>query len=122
MIVYIVTIITLFLCIIVYKKYNEIMSYEMECAFSILVLCFVIAFVAEITLILVKPINYRDFKIEYDTVKQITTSFEDIRDTNYTMKLIEINQKINLHRAYIDSKWIGIFFNKKIAELELLEK
>ena len=76
----------------------------------------------EFAMLIIKPIKYKNFKIEYDVVKETITSSEDIRDTNYTQKLIEINTTIKTNREYKDSIWCGIFFNKKIADLELLQK
>ena len=81
-----------------------------------------VSLIIEISILIFKPIDYKNFKIEYDVVKETITNSEDIRDTNYTQKLIEINTEISKHKEYIDSCWIGIFFNKNIAQLELLEK
>ena len=87
-----------------------------------LIIIMIISLIIEFTMLISKPIEYKNFKIEYDVVKETITSSEDIRDTNYTQKLIEINTKIKTNREYKDSIWCGIFFNKKIADLELLQK
>lgn len=87
-----------------------------------LIMIMSISLIIEFTMLISKPIVYKNFKIEYDVVKETITSSEDIRDTNYTQKLIEINTKIKTNREYKDSIWCGIFFNKKIADLELLQK
>ena len=87
-----------------------------------LIIIMIISLTIEFTMLISKPIEYKNFKIEYDVVKETITSPEDIRDTNYTQKLIEINTKIKTNREYKDSMWCGIFFNKKIADLELLQK
>ena len=87
-----------------------------------LIIIMIISLTIEFTMLISKPIEYKNFKIEYDVVKETITSPEDIRDTNYTKKLIEINTKIKTNREYKDSMWCGIFFNKKIADLELLQK
>lgn len=87
-----------------------------------LIIIMIISLIIEFTMLISKPIEYKNFKIEYDVVKETITSSEDIRDTNYTQKLIEINTKIKTNREYKDSIWRGIFFNKKIADLELLQK
>lgn len=76
----------------------------------------------EIIIIIIKPIAYKDFKIQYETITEIQTSKNDIRDAEYTKNLIEINNKIKTNREYINSKWVGIFYNKKIAEMEILNK
>ena len=87
-----------------------------------LIIIMIISLTIEFKILICKPIEYKNFKIEYDVVKETITSSEDIRDTNYTQKLIEINTKIKTNREYKDNIWCGIFFNKKIAELELLQK
>ena len=87
-----------------------------------LVIVSVISLIIMIFSLIFKPVEYKNFKIEYDTIKQMETCSEDIRDTNYTLKIIELNTEINRNRAYLDSEWIGIFMNKKIADLELLKK
>ena len=87
-----------------------------------LIIIMIMSLIIEFTMLISKPIEYKNFKIEYDVVKETITSSEDIRDTNYTQKLIEINTKIKTNREYKDSIWCGIFFNKKIADLELLQK
>lgn len=76
----------------------------------------------EIIIIISKPIDYKDFKIQYETITEMQTSKNDIRDAEYTKNLIEINNKIKTNREYINSKWVGIFYNKKIAEMEILNK
>lgn len=80
------------------------------------------ALLAEILNIIVKPINYKNFKIQYETITEMPTSKNDIRDAEYTKNLIEINKTIKTNREYINSKWVGIFYNKKIAEMEILNK
>lgn len=80
------------------------------------------ALLGEILNIIVKPINYKNFKIQYETITEMPTSKNDIRDAEYTKNLIEINKKIKTNREYINSKWVGIFYNKKIAEMEILNK
>lgn len=87
-----------------------------------LIIIMIISLIIEFTMLISKPIEYKNFKIEYDVVKESITSSEDIRDTNYTQKLIEINTKIKANKEYKNDLWIGIFFNKKIADLELLQK
>lgn len=87
-----------------------------------LIIIMIISLTIEFAMLINKPIEYKNFKIEYDVVKETITSSEDIRDTNYTQKLIEINTKIKTNREYKDNIWCGIFFNKKIADLELLQK
>lgn len=81
-----------------------------------------IALLIEIPTIMLKPINYKNFKIQYETVTEMQTSKNDIRDAEYTKNLIEINNEIKTNREYINSKWVGIFYNKKIAEMEILNK
>lgn len=76
----------------------------------------------EIIIIISKPIDYKDFKIQYETITEMQTSKNDIRDAEYTKNLIEINNEIKTNREYINSKWVGIFYNKKIAEMEILNK
>lgn len=89
-----------------------------------ILLCIIctIGTIVSATLLIIKPISYKNFKIRYDTLKDTITSSDDVRDATFTKDLIEVNTEINKCRAYIDSKWIGIFFNKEMCELELLGK
>jgi hypothetical protein len=82
----------------------------------------VIAITIDLSLLAVKPANYKYFKIKYDTIQEMQTSSEDVRDATYTQNLIEINEEIKINREYVDNIWIGIFYNKDIANLELLNK
>lgn len=75
-----------------------------------------------ILLLIVKPLIYENFIVKYETLKETITASNDIRDTNYTQKLIEINEEINTNKRFINNKWIGIFCSKKVAELELVSK
>ena len=65
-----------------------------------------------------KIIYYNNFKIEYEEIKNIETSSTDIRDTNYTLKVVNINKEIELNKKYCNNFWIGIYYNKDIANLE----
>lgn len=109
------------ICIYVFLKdtwENEIYLY-----FGIiLILIFGMALLIEIISLIQKPIDYKNFKIEYDVVAETITKPEDIRDSNYTKKIIELNTTIMKNREWMSNKIVGIFYNKKIAELELLEK
>lgn len=81
-----------------------------------------IILVLELIFLMLKPIVYEDFKAEYEVVKNTITSEDDIRDTNITQRMIDINQTITLTRNLKDNLWIGIFQPEGIAEFELLEK
>ena len=65
-----------------------------------------------------KIIYYNNFKIEYEEIKNLETSSTDIRDTNYTLKVVDINKEIELNKKYCNNFWIGIYYNKDIANLE----
>ena len=72
--------------------------------------------------ILAKPLDYRHFIVKYETLKEIKTSSIDIRDTNYTQLLIEINKTIRENKEFINDFWIGIYYNKDIANVEYINK
>ena len=99
-------------------------SFTTWCEPIAIILCTIctIDIIVSTIILIMKPISYKNFKIKYDTLKDTITSSDDIRDATFTKDLIEVNTEINKCRAYIDSKWIGIFFNKEMCELELLEK
>lgn len=82
----------------------------------------IIILILELILLALKPIDYEDFKAEYEVLKNTITNEDDIRDTNITQKMIDINQKITFTRNLKDNLWIGIFQPEGIAEFELLEK
>lgn len=67
-----------------------------------------------------KPLDYKRLKVKYDVLQQTITSKDDIRDAGYINQLIEVNNEIQSCREFKDSKWVGIYQNKKICELELL--
>lgn len=68
------------------------------------------------------PVEERDFKVEYETVKQMQTSPTDLRDATYTEKLLKVNQKINEAREYCNDPFWGCINSKEIASYELLGK
>ena len=114
-----VVILGIILCIIGandWEKENFLTAGVMICVFIGMVLIF------EIVDILYKPIDYKNFKIRYDTIKETMTSKDDIRDATFTNNLIEINQKIRTCNEYKDSIWFNIFQNKKICETEIIKK
>jgi len=78
--------------------------------------------IAIILLLIIKPLICENFIVKYETLKETVTVSNDIRDTNYTQKLIEVNQEINCNKKFINNKWIGIFYSKRIAELDLLSR
>jgi hypothetical protein len=106
-----------------YKKQNWFEANEFQCVAGMMeAVVGTLFLLMELLIIGVKPLDYKNFKIKYETITETITSSEDIRDTNYTMKIIEINEEIKRNREYVDSPWIGIFYNKDIANMELLEK
>ena len=89
------------------------------------IVCLLLAtifFSVEMVLILSKPFEYKTFKIKYDTIKDTITFKDDIRDATFTNQIIEINSKIRSCNEFKDSQWIGIFQNKRICDLPLLNK
>lgn len=81
-----------------------------------------IALLCETIFLIQKPFNYKDFKVKYDTIKETMTTSDDVRDAAFTLKIVEINEEIRTCKTYINSKWVGIYYNKKICEFELLDK
>ena len=81
-----------------------------------------LSLVVMILVLLLKPVEYTDFKIKYETTKNMITNKDDIRDAAFTNNLLEINEDILTCRAYINSNWVGIFQNKNICDTELLSK
>ena len=75
-----------------------------------------------ILILLTKPISYKNFKVKYETIKEMVTSKNDIRDATFTNSLIEINEDIKSCNEYKNSVWIGIFQIKEICETEPLRK
>ena len=78
--------------------------------------------IIEVICLAAKPITYKEFKIEYNIVKEQITSKDDVRDATFTQNIIKINQKIMSCREYIDDIWLGIYEDKKICDMELLKK
>lgn len=73
-----------------------------------------------IMILTAKPLDYKRLKIKYDVLQQTITSKDDVRDAGYINQLIEVNNEIQSCREFKDSKWVGIYQNEKICELELL--
>ena len=88
----------------------------------ILIIIFGLILLAEITILLSKSLKYKEFKIEYDTIKETMTSKDDIRDATFTNNMIEINKEIRSCNEYKDSIWFNIFQNEKICETEIIKK
>lgn len=123
MIILIITIILAILGIVMVIIGNKSWRYEVFLIIGVILLMVTsIALLCEIGVIISKPIDYKNFKIQYDTITEMQTSKNDIRDAEYTKNLIEINNEIKTNREYINSKWVGIFYNKKIAEMKILNK
>lgn len=123
MIILIITIILAILGIVMVIIGNKSWRYEVFFMIGvILIIVTSIVLLCEIGVIISKPIDYKNFKIQYETITEMQTSKNDIRDAEYTKNLIEINNEIKTNREYINSKWVGIFYNKKIAEMEILNK
>lgn len=123
MIILIITIILAILGIVMAIIANNSWRYEVFLIIGVILLMVAsIALLCEIGVIISKPIDYKNFKIQYDTITEMQTSKNDIRDAEYTKNLIEINNEIKTNREYINSKWVGIFYNKKIAEMKILNK
>ena len=123
MIILIITIILAILGIVMVIIGNKSWRYEVFLIIGVILLIVTsIALLCEIGVIISKPIDYKNFKIQYDTITEMQTSKNDIRDAEYTKNLIEINNEIKTNREYINSKWVGIFYNKKIAEIKILNK
>ena len=78
--------------------------------------------VVECCILIKKPLHYKEFKVNYEVISETITNKDDIRDAAFTKEIIEINKEIKRCREFIDNKYIGIFENKKICELELLDK
>ena len=78
--------------------------------------------IVELMLLLLKQLDYKNFKIKYDTIKETITSKDDIRDATFTSQLIEINQRIKSCNEYKNSTWVGIFQNEKICKTKPLKK
>ena len=123
MILVVITIILVVVCLLLgvighlcYNDFLEPFGYILGGTFLVVLISMVgVIFIS-------KPMEYKEFKAKYDTVAETITSQSDIRDTNYTKEIIELNTEINLNREFIQNEWIGIFYNEKIAELELLQK
>lgn len=125
MIILILTIILLvigIMCLVHYFRSDNYFTDVYLLIGLIFLLIFGIVLLIEGILLLYKPLDYTDFKIKYETVSELSTSKEDIRDATYTMQLIEINNEIRINKEYVNNPWIGIFYNKDIANMQLLNK
>ena len=81
-----------------------------------------VVLIIELSFLAMKPLDYKNFKVKYETMQMISTQKDDIRDATYTMKIIEVNEEIAKCKEFENSKWIGIFQNKKICNTSYLEK
>lgn len=123
MLLLIITTIVLILSGLAFYKYNSDWFASDFYAIGIpLGVISLVALIFEVATILAKPIDYKNFKIEYDTIKSQITSKDDIRDASFTQNIIEINKQILYCREYKDSIWFGIYQNEKICDTELLKK
>ena len=68
------------------------------------------------------PVQERDFKVKYNSVKEMKTLSTDLRDASYTKELLEINKEINKAREYCNDPFFGCINSKEIANYELLDK
>ena len=85
----------------------------------------IISFVILVILISINlslPVTEREFKVEYNSVKEMQTLSTDLRDASYTKELLEINKKINEAREFCNDPFWGCISSKEIASYDLLEK
>lgn len=75
-----------------------------------------------ISMNLLLPVTEREFKVEYNSVKEMQTLSTDLRDASYTKELLEINKKINEAREFCNDPFWGCINSKEIASYDLLEK
>ena len=87
----------------------------------ITILSFVILLIL-LSLNLLLPVTEREFKVEYNSVKEMQTLSTDLRDASYTKELLEINKKINKAREFCNDPFWGCINSKEIASYDLLEK
>ena len=107
------------ICAIIYDKNYSDGCLVLGCT------CLIVGVSSLLAMIIIlssKPLEYTNFKIKYDTLKNMITDKDDIRDATFTNNLLEINKDILTCRAYINSNWIGVFYNKNICDAELLSK
>lgn len=86
---------------------------------SIISVSFLIYF---ISLNISLPLKERDFKVKYNSVKEMKTLSTDLRDASYTKELLEINKEINNAREYCNDPFFGCINSEEIANYELLNK
>lgn len=119
MIILILNIILFIIGIILIEKFDFIDGNDILYMTGIaLVMITSVFLVVALMIFSTKIIYYNNFKIEYEEIKNIETSSTDIRDTNYTLKVVDINKEIELNKKYCNNFWIGIYYNKYIANLE----
>lgn len=75
-----------------------------------------------ISMNLLLPVTEREFKVEYNSVKEMQTLSTDLRDASYTKELLEINKKINEAREFCNDPFWGCINSKEIASYDLLDK
>lgn len=75
-----------------------------------------------ISINLLLPVTEREFKVEYNSVKEMQTLSTDLRDASYTKELLEVNKKINEAREFCNDPFWGCINSKEIASYDLLEK
>ena len=110
------------LCI-VKSQYRNFLTDDTMAITGAMILMFSVPFLtAELMFLFLKPLTYKNFKIKYDTIKEIITSKDDVRDATFTNQIIEINKEIKTCNEFKNSNWIGIFQNEQICESELLTK
>ena len=71
---------------------------------------------------LLLPVKEREFKVDYNSVKEMQTLSTDLRDASYTKELLKINKKINEAREFCNDPFWGCINSKEIANYELLTK
>lgn len=88
---------------------------------GIVIISFVILVIL-LSINLLLPVTEREFKAEYNSVKEMQTLSTDLRDASYTKELLEINKKINEAREFCNDPFWGCINSKEIASYDLLEK
>lgn len=84
-----------------------------------------VGLLAAIICICVLPSNSDAFARERDRVENLVESINGKMTTETINTIVSdalyVNNKIESHRRHVDSKFLGVFYSHKIAEMELIE-
>lgn len=95
--------------------------YELEYLGSLFETVGVAVMVVMVSILIYLPVDARNTVAEHKVLATLETSSMDVRNASYGDHVIDINKKIEACKKNKDSFFYGVFYSKKVCDLEPLK-